>query len=148
MIPIQQTVLGPRGNCMAACWASILECPIEEVPDYQAIHAEGGSWLNAVNTWLSKHYGLLYIELEPWISPAVIPMGWHLINGDSPREGVGGHSCVGFCGHLVWDPHPSRRGLERIDNWGILVPLDKERLRTWEPTWDSCVCGVCREGGA
>ncbi len=32
MIPVYQTVHGPRGNCYAACLASILEVPLAELP--------------------------------------------------------------------------------------------------------------------
>ncbi|HEX7050054.1 MAG TPA: hypothetical protein VF188_07645 [Longimicrobiales bacterium] len=147
MIPIEQTVFGPRGNCMAACWASILHCPIDEVPDYQGIDAAGGSWMNAVNTWLTKHYGLLYVELERWIAPFVVPRGWHLINGDTPREGNGGHSCVGFRGTLVWDPNPAGPGIRQVDTWGLLVPIGADQKQTWEREWDGCVCGICRREG-
>ncbi len=32
MIPVYQTVHGPRGNCYAACIASILEVPLDALP--------------------------------------------------------------------------------------------------------------------
>lgn len=145
MIPTQQTVTGERGNCMAACWASILEVPIESVPDYQAVDAAGGSWMNTVNTWLSKHHGRIYYELHNWVTPAVIPDGFHLINGDGGGAAAG-HSCVGFFGRLVWDPHPRGTGLRSIDNYGILVPLDDELRATWSKMWAECLCPACIRG--
>lgn len=145
MIPVRQTVMGERGNCMAACWASILEVTIETVPDYQEVAAAGGSWLNTVNTWLSKHHGVIYVELQDWLTPVVIPDGFHLINGDGGGA-TAGHSCVGFCGRLVWDPHPRGTGLRSIDNYGVLVPLNDELCATWSKLWSECLCPSCIRG--
>lgn len=145
MIPVQQTVLGEMGNCMAACWASILEVPIDDVPDYRGIEAAGGAWLNAINVWLTKHYGVLYYECEPWLTDAIMPRGFHLVNGDGGGASAG-HACVGFMGRIVFDPHPRGTGLRTLDNYGLLVPLDEQLLDTWMPLWDRCVCRGCAAG--
>lgn len=137
MIPIRQTNPGGRGNCMAACIASILEIPIEDLPDYRAIEAAGGPWLNAINTALSKHWAKLYVETEWHLTPHIRPRGFHLVNG-------GGHSVVGLEGVIVWDPTGSGGpSLRRIDNYGLLVDLTEELVKTWAPTWDDCVCRHC-----
>lgn len=59
MKPVMQTRLGvPNGNCFAACVASLLECPIEEV-DYPML--DGPEWLPEWNERL-KHKGWMYLE--------------------------------------------------------------------------------------
>lgn len=46
MIPVDQTTYGHTdGNCFSACVASILEIPIEEVPNTLGVNAELMRWL-------------------------------------------------------------------------------------------------------
>ncbi len=148
MIPIRQT----KDNCMAACWASILEVPLEVVPDYQAIRRAGGLWLNAVNVWLSKHHGIVYDELERRFTTHVVPEGWHLINVGVPTGDRidGGHAIVGYFGRPVWDPHGfrPRPGSVEPATWGILVELTEETEAMWRPQWGTCLCGACLRGVA
>lgn len=145
MIPVRQT----KDNCMAACWASILEIPLEVVPDYQAIRRAGGLWLNAVNVWLSKHHGVIYHEPERWLTTHVVPEGWHLINLGVPTGDRidGGHAIVGYFGRPVWDPHghAPHPGVQ-IDSWGILVHLTEAMEDMWRPRWRTCLCGACMRG--
>lgn len=145
MMPVLQTNAGGRGNCMAACWASILEVTIDSVPDYRAIHEGGLPWLNAVNTWLTKHHARVYVELEPYVSDVVLPLDWHLINYGTRERG---HSVVGFAGRPVWDP---LRGASvdvstRPYNFGLLVHLDPALRETWQRTWRECLCPACIKG--
>ena len=149
MIPVKQTNRDGRGNCMAACWASILECDIDDVPHYRAIETAGGNWMNAVNTWLSKHHNLLYQELEPEISKVVRPCGWHLMNYGTRETG---HSIVGHDGTPMWDPSKSE-SIGRLTypkkymySYGVLTELTDEQRDTWAPTWRICQCGPCIRG--
>lgn len=146
MIPTLQTNAGGRGNCMAACLASILEIPIEEVPDYRAVESAGGSWMNAFNTWLSKHHRVLYFELEHYQTRHVRPFGWHLMNyGDHS----GGHSIVGHDGVPIWNPSGDFIGEGRLGtpySWGILVTLTDELRETWMRHWNQCLCPKCIRG--
>ena len=148
MIPVLQS----KDNCMAACWASILEIPLEEVPDYQAIRRAGGSWLNAVNTWLSKHHGQIYVELERHLTPYVVPAGYHLYNVGVPDDGDGGHAIVAFCGRPIWDPRGrSLVDVARVpvpDSYGFLVDLTDELKAFWRPTWKECLCPGCLRSGS
>jgi len=149
MIPVRQTNANGRGNCMAACWASILEIPIGRVPDYRAIEAAGGSWINTINTWLSKHHEQVYVELEPEVTKVVQPAGWHLINYGTRSRG---HSVVGYCGRPIWDPalgnpdysHGFRDSL--VYSYGVLVELTEDLRTTWQPTWAECLCPACMRG--
>ena len=147
MIPVQQTNTNGRGNCMAACLASILEIEIETVPDYRAIEAAGGSWLNALNTWLTKHHRCLYVEPEHYLTQRLRPVGWHLMNYGNAS---GGHSVVGHNGVAIWDPMGVFRGegvMGKPYSWGILVLLDDELLEFWKTTWNQCLCPRCIRGG-
>ena len=143
MIPVRQT----SNNCMTACLASILEEPLESFPDYQALAQ--GSWLNALNTFLSKHHACVYMETDPHVTPLVRPVGYHLILVGIPHRGDGGHAIVGRDGVAVWDPmggmlRQLRARFRTPDAWGLLVQLNYELLQTWQPTWDDCVCPTCQ----
>ena len=144
MIPVRQT----KNNCMTACLASILEAPLQSFPDYQSL--ESGSWLNALNTHLSKHHGVVYIETDAHVTQLVRPVGYHLILIGVPDQGDGGHALVGKDGVPVWDPlgrgrvRTWLRGWRQPDAWGLLVPLDDALRRTWMPTWSTCVCPECQ----
>ena len=71
MKPVLQTLDGPRGDCFLACLASILELPLGELPDFQALlpgfsegpQAWGARFLSGVNGWLAT-FGLAYFELN------------------------------------------------------------------------------------
>lgn len=143
MIPIRQT----KDNCMAACWASILEVPLDIVPDYQAIRRAGGLWLNVVQTWLTKHHGVLYHEPERWLTQHITPVGWHLVLVGVPDGDRidGGHAMVGFNGLPVWDPATGDAPHRFVpaSTWGILTELTSEQLEMWRPRWRTCQCGPC-----
>lgn len=121
---VDQTEFGEQGNCMAACFATILGVPIDELPDLHALHADGKSWMNALNTYLVRHHDRLYVETQAIYTPFIRPStdDLHLINGGSPRGVEGGHSVVGRGGSQYFDPHPSRDGLTSIETYGLLIP--------------------------
>jgi hypothetical protein len=115
MVPVTQTRVGDRGNCFAACLASILEEPLPEFgltsdPDYDT----------NVDAWLAAR-GLRYTQ----VPSDVKPMGWTTIEGISPRGGM--HAVVGLNGKIVWDPHPKElndgQGLVSVERYGLLLPL-------------------------
>ncbi len=119
MIPTMQTAFGKgNGNCLSACIASILEIPIDTVPNW----AKEKNWQQKVNEWLQK-YNLCYLELakSDHLEFFAQDCGCHYImNGKSPR-GEFWHSVVGRGGKMVHDPHPENRGLEKIETLGFLV---------------------------
>lgn len=129
MKPVDQTKFGEEGNCLAACIASILELPIEEVPDANELHKNGMNWLIGLCNWL-KQYNLWYMELkvDEYRQPIGVRAFWlpptyHLINGDSPRNVSAGHSVVGYQGKIVHDPHPDKTGLTNITEYGLLLAI-------------------------
>lgn len=95
MKPVYQTNFDFKtGNCLAACVASILECSLDEVPNFcgEPDSADGDSWFDTMVDWLEdKGYRVAFWE---WSSPAWVSPGTHLIvSGRSPRskEGTNGH---------------------------------------------------------
>lgn len=115
MIPVHQTVFGNgKGNCFAAVIASILELPLEEVPNFCGDY--GDAWWEKTQEWLVLR-GLYGIEFT--LHPEQIQSGFVLpfpsearfiATGKSPRGEF--HHCVvakleqeRFQG--VHDPHPS-----------------------------------------
>ena len=129
MTPVEQTIIGEHGNCFAACLASLMEIPIEQVMCAQEAHESGKSWTQELSRWLAP-FGLSYIEVKPegidyvWLSRC----GYHMIGGDSPRGTVGGHSVIGLNGKIYFDPHPTRAGLTKITDYGFLVKTWHEAI--------------------
>lgn len=142
MRPVDQTTFGPpdgppaeRGNCFAACLATILHFRIEEVPQFHAL--EGGDWSDEINNWLDR-YGLHYLEVRVEENPLVDReyFGIHVLNGFSPRNQYRQHSVVARGAKMIHDPFPTRKGLLPHDAerspWtrGFLIPHDpRVRLR-------------------
>ena len=121
MDPVTQSKTGKKnGNCLSACFASLLELPLSSVPDFGGVN-----WLAEVARFLEP-FGLAYIQV-PADTPAlkaIFDAGemYCTIEGISPRGGP--HACVAKCGKLVWDPHPqdgTGRGLARVKSYGLLV---------------------------
>jgi hypothetical protein len=108
MIPITQTIFGkPYGNCFAACIASILEIPLDKVPNVMS-HDD---WFARFNWWLNK-IGLYLIYFDGWQKEYIETFyknSYILVYGPAAR-GVD-HACVYKGSALAWDPHPDRTGL-------------------------------------
>ncbi len=104
MKPVDQTVMKPpNGNCVAACVASILELPLDEVPNF----IEADEFWDDLNGWLAKRG--LYIIVVP--ADGRVPRGYHIIDGRS-KSGPWNHVVVGYEGKMVHDPNPKRRGIK------------------------------------
>lgn len=119
MIPIVQTRTGDIGNCFAACLASILEVPLQAVPEFP-YHSDD-EFFAAAQRWLATK-GLRYRQVP--IKNGYRPRGYTTIEGISPRGGQ--HACVALNGRLVWDPHPddgTGHGLVKPTTYGLLEPL-------------------------
>lgn len=114
MIGETQTILAGRedgvpGNCVQAAVASFLDLPIEAVPHFVLF----ADWWSAMCDWLAERG----YEVER-VGTREIPPGCCVVVGRSPR-GIT-HVCVAERGQIVWDPHPSREGLEQVtEAWFI-----------------------------
>ena len=123
-----------NGNCMAACFASVLGGDIAE---YDAIidPVIGGNWWHAVEElWRSHGYLIMRISASAsdWSGG---PDALCFASGTSPR-GVR-HMCVFAGGEIVHDPHPSRSGLTEITDYSILVPWKELTTPTREGSTDA-----------
>lgn len=119
MKPVDQSIFEDgKGNCLAACVASLLELPIEEVPNFAELNYFAG-----LHKWLAER-GLIGIEItfsegvhfaKAYFGYANGPL---IMWGESPRSNGDrrkGHAVVGtpagYGCDLLHDPHPSRAGL-------------------------------------
>lgn len=111
---------GLIGTCLAASIAMVIGVPESEIPT-RYLHVETGLWWETLQEDLEKlGWEILY---APW--PDLLePKGWHIINGPSPRNLP--HSCLGYRGELIWDPHPSRDGLVEVTDYYLLRRIDGE----------------------
>ena len=120
MIPVTQTRMGDRGNCLSACVASLLEIPIEWVPDFtRELYGPVTPQPMKLNAWLTS-VGLeaLYCMTDLMHPHHVAPDGYYIMTGWSPRGRP--HVVIGLGKDIVHDPHPTRAGLTSIDGFIIL----------------------------
>ena len=108
-----------RGNCMQAAVASILELPLDAVPNF--IEEEAGFW-PSFTTFLRSR-GFIYLDLHEHPSG---PDCFYLASGDSPRAIK--HTVIYRNGRLVHDPHPSRAGLLTLDMITLLIPINPAQV--------------------
>jgi hypothetical protein len=132
MIRVKQTKFGPvEGNCFAACIASLLEVPIEEVP----IDPSADSWWSTTQCYLrSKNMFFLEVRLDVAMAYPLYAMNnvYCIFTGRSPRKFAGhdvvNHCVVGMIDSLpdqqviftqIHDPHPDNTFLVDGSIWGL-----------------------------
>lgn len=123
MIPVQQTILsGPRSNCLQAAVASILERPIDAVPNFNEV--QEGDWYWAFVKWLeAQGFALIFCYAAGFSIARSNGFGYHLMTVNSPR-GDFHHELVGFNGKPVHDPYPGGNCEHQgIYSYEFLVPL-------------------------
>lgn len=124
MKEVYQTIFKPPlGNCLQACIASLLELPLEGVPNF--MEAGDDAWWAEYSIWMIEEAGVQPLGLTPggWV-----PHGWHLIVGSSPR-GDWDHVVVGFQGNIVHDPYPDGEPLLDVKYYEIFVyPFLEKKL--------------------
>jgi hypothetical protein len=134
-----QTRLGkPWGNCLEAAIATAVGIDLDDVPDLRdgALHhgvtdSELATLMHvrgeALRRWLAEQYNLLMVRgvgsKPPWLDlkgPDSLPVIW-IATGPANRGLT--HAVVYADDKLVFDPHPSRDGLEGVTRWSALIPL-------------------------
>jgi len=136
MKKVDQTIFGVKGNCYSACIASILEIPIKDVPTFSYDNGKS-SFINA-SEWLTKYFNMYLVSLQAEYENKFNGENlsilknldvYHLILGPARLYDTY-HCCVGLKGVIVHDPNPQRLGLDRINRYEILVPinLNKNKL--------------------
>ena len=132
----QQGKMVLRGNCYAACIASILEVPITEVPNVEVLfHIEGAYWSDVMERFLSSkgykladshkfrvfhdpEYGIQEGERANWIEQC--ENIFYLVSGQSPR-GVS-HMVIYKKGRMIHDPHPTKEDITTFDRFQYIAP--------------------------
>lgn len=124
MKPIKQTKLhdppNQHGNCLRACYASVLEIPIDSIPEFEEMDEKSWwpaelKWANTLGLQLICFDGEYHFE------------GYYFLAGKSPR-GDFNHIVVYENGQMVHDPHPDGTGIESVDNTYIFLPHDPARV--------------------
>lgn len=124
MIPVDQTQFGEQGNCFAACVASILEIKLDEVPNFCA--KPDGWWLRFLRWMSDRGWGVIVLDLvdsEGASAAAFLNriQGYAWI-GSGPADRGLLHAVV-YCGReMVHDPHPSRAGLQKLEEALFITP--------------------------
>lgn len=114
MIPIQQTQFGHDfersdvGNCFSACVASVLEIPLEDIPNFcYSPREEKDDWFDRFQKWLN-HLSFCAITICNFPKDLLANLGYIIASIKSPR-GDFLHSVVIKNGLIVWDPYPGWR---------------------------------------
>jgi hypothetical protein len=126
MRPVDQTLFGfEEGNCFAACLASILELPLEAVPNFCANKEK--HWEKEAQDWLIGHFGLSMFTVRHNEVSEAFRDCYCIVAGPSPR-GIDRdkemHSCVWKNGEIVHDPHPDKTGLPEITEMSFIISAD------------------------
>ena len=144
MIPVIQTKvvvyntkgdMVVRGNCYAACIASLLEIPITEVPNIETLYGIDDSYYYSVLTKWLEHLGYDLSadnrftcfhgdETKKEYKP-ILKDKYYLVSGKSAR-GVQ-HVCVYQNGKMVHDPHPTKEGLLTEEYFESIEPIINQR---------------------
>ena len=122
MIPVTQTKFhesdsGTKGNCFAACVASILELPIDKVIPFDEYEDDEG------NAWSDVAFSFFYernLDIDISIKPIA---GYAIACGFSERNVL--HSVVVYNGEIVHDPHPSKSGIAEIMYYLFIHELEE-----------------------
>lgn len=113
-----------KGNCAEACIASLFNIPLAEVPKFYDATSDDPVyryWRNLENFCFSRGYWLHRMDCE------YIFEGTYMVSGTSARGCI--HMVVYQNGKLLHDPHPSRKGVEKVTQTWLLVPLDPAKFR-------------------
>lgn len=130
MIPVTQTKLHdpPRqnGNCLAAALASILELPIEAIPEFEDM--KKSEWWDELKSWL-KIRGMYIINFDGENIQFLLDNFdmYFIVSGTSPR-GDCNHSVIYKGNKMVHDPHPSGNGVTEIKEVDVIVPVDPSNI--------------------
>lgn len=122
MRAVDQTTYGiDDGNCFPATVASILEMPLDAVPQTFGPSRDFMRWLSGRG-----------LSATVYRASEFVPHGYAIAAGPSMRFAGRLHACVAYDGEVVHDPHFSREGLPL----GVVDYVVIHGLRG-EPMWFS-----------
>lgn len=108
-----------NGNCLAACYASLLEMPLWMVPPFDQMFGRN-DWSHRLDEWLAR----LGYE-RAWLEGHQIDKlpEFYIATGRSAR-GVR-HAVIYSHGKLAHDPHFSGTGIGSVEDTYHLVRIEK-----------------------
>lgn len=105
MTPVYQTTVN---NCLTAAVASLLDLPLEAVPDWWPL--TGSSWLKAIVDWAdSRGLGVCYFDLKNRKDWPILANHHVIVAGDTSRSNEYFHAVIA---HAIWD---ETSGTTRLD---------------------------------
>jgi len=108
-----------NGNCLAACYASLLDMPLWMVPPFDQMFGRG-DWDHRIDEWLERlGYERFWLEGH---QTDKLPE-FYIASGKSAR-GVR-HAVIYRNGELAHDPHFSGSGIESVLNTYHLVKISQ-----------------------
>jgi hypothetical protein len=115
---------GTIGNCLVTCYASYLDLPTDDCPQFQFLfankHPGEGWWYEVVELWLTAMgYTLKHFQHDPFFKGCT--NDYYFAYGMSPRGVM--HQVIYKDGKLFHDPHPSRAGVE-VNGYKLLERID------------------------
>jgi hypothetical protein len=120
----QTRVFPEKGNCFSACVASILELPIESVPDFDNDIKDDDSWLEKWQIWLRER-GLQFLCLKHNVEYEPYTMGYAIVSKSNAGYSDNGHAFIVYEGKPFFDPKTGKSNLlDTWDYWYILIPLN------------------------
>lgn len=123
MKPVDQVENGCWGPCLQACVASILELPLESVPNFST---HGPRWFRELVRWCEqKELHAVVVSTTSLVSNVYPHNLYWIAIGDSVRKHR--HSVVCQSNVVVHDPHPSRAGLLNLEDALIVMPQWADR---------------------
>ncbi len=126
-----------RGNCLTAVVASLLELPIDAVPNFVQDHvdhdADEWNWWTRLHRFIGEHGHEMHYLRSKWgptesVFPEPVPGEPYTVSGISPRDPRIHHIVIYRDGEMVHDPHPDRTGLATIDDqyhWTLRPTADE-----------------------
>ena len=107
-----------NGNCLAACYASLLEMPLWMVPPFDQMFGRS-DWGHRIDEWLHRlGYERVWLEGH---QVDKLPE-FYIATGRSAR-GVR-HAVIYSHGELAHDPHFSGTGIESVEDTYHLVRIE------------------------
>ena len=118
-----------RGNCLTAVVASLMDLPIEAVPNFVQDHVNHDAdndvdwdWWTRLHRFIGER-GYVMRYLRPVVDPTCPPEShfpdpeqgeFYAVTGISPRDPRIHHIVIYRDGQMVHDPHPERTGLAEV----------------------------------
>ncbi len=114
---------GAPGNCVQCCVATILNLPLDKVPDF--VNESGSDWVLALLDWLeAKGFELAVFDgYKP-------RLGLWMLDGRSPRGGEMNHAVVMKGSLMYHDPDSSNDFVQAARKSYWITQQDPARART------------------